>query len=164
MLVSKQQRKLEKRNVSNTTALGKSMSDIDPENNEVVKKKRTLPEAMRKKQFKKGQGGRPKGAKNKVTLLREAVLANAETTVLEQWDQVVKTTLELAQKGDSTCLKILWDRMVPTRKATDDSQGVKKDYDVTIKIERLESAKIVSGEVVEAEFIAIDDKEVVNNG
>jgi hypothetical protein len=54
--------------------------------------------------------------------------------------------------------------MVPTRKATDDSQGVKKDYDVTIKIERLESAKIVSGEVVEAEFIAIDDKEVVNNG
>jgi len=132
------------------------MSDIDPENNEqevpAVKKKRTLPEAMRKRQFKKGQGGRPKGAKNKVTLLREAVLANAETTVLEQWDQVVKTTLELAH------------RMVPTRKATDDSQGVKKDYDVTIKIERLESAKIVSGEVVEAEFIAIDDKEVVNNG
>lgn len=149
------------------------MSDIDPEQTSTpteceevpaVKKKRTLPEAMRKKQFKKGQGGRPKGAKNKVTLLREAVLANAETTVLEQWDQVVKTTLELAQKGDSTCLKILWDRMVPTRKATDDSQGVKKDYDVTIKIERLESAKIVSGEVVEAEFIAIDDKEVVNNG
>jgi len=65
------------------------MSDIDPEHNEqevpAVKKKRTLPEAMRKKQFKKGQGGRPKGAKNKVTLLREAVLANAETTVLDKW-------------------------------------------------------------------------------
>ena len=89
----------------------------------MAKATRKLPDAMVKAQFKKGQGGRPKGAKNKVTLLRDAVLQKAETNVLEEWEEVVKTTLELARKGDSTCLRILWDRMVPTQKAQDQNMG-----------------------------------------
>ena len=51
--------------------------------------------------------GRPKGVKNKSTLLKEAVLQKAEDLVMDSWEEVVKTTLDLAKEGDTSCLKIL---------------------------------------------------------
>jgi hypothetical protein len=111
-----------------------------------------LSQGMIDKQFKKGQGGRPKGAKNKITLLRDAVLQKAETHVLAEWEEVVKVTLKLAQQGDSTCLRILWDRMAPTIKAQD-STVRKGEMGITIKVEGMpiQKAVIEEGDFKEVE-------------
>ena len=67
--------------------------------------------------------GRPKGSKNKVTLLREAVLADCQEQLLEHFPSIVEKTIELAEKGDPTCLKLLWDRTVPARKSLSPEGG-----------------------------------------
>ena len=104
------------------------------------------------------RNGRPKGAKNKLTLLREAVLNKAETMVLEDWEEVVQTTLTMAKAGDSTALKILWDRVIPSKRAVDDSAGTKDKLNITINVQGLE-VKSVMGEAVDAEFTEEDENE-----
>jgi hypothetical protein len=118
------------------------------------KVKRTLtPEHI----AKLNRNGRPKGAKGKLTLLREAVLNKAETMVLEDWEDVVATTLTLAKSGDSTALKILWDRITPSIRAVDTSSGATDKLNITINIGGLEDARNleVSGvmdEAIDADF------------
>lgn len=115
--------------------------------------------AKRNKFWKKGQSGnpagRPKGAKGKVTLLREAVLQNAETTVLESWQDIVETTIALANSGDTTALKILWDRVIPSKRAVDINHNNQDKLNITINVAGLETKPafpeedIVDAEVVE---------------
>lgn len=109
--------------------------------------------------------GRPKGAKNKLTLLREAVKAKAENMVLDDWEEVVETTLEMAKGGDTTCLKILWDRVIPSKRAIDESGNSSDKMNVTINIGGLE-VKSVMGErqpdPVEGEFVDITVGETEN--
>ena len=104
-----------------------------------------------------GKGGRPKGSKNKLTLLREAVLAKAEDMVLNDWEEVVQTTLTLAKAGDTQCLKILWDRVIPSKRAIDDrTSGVDKTK-VIINISGLEVKSVLDEDLVEAEFEEVKD-------
>lgn len=118
--------------------------------------KKKLPQAMVDAQFKKGNGGRPKGSRNKVTVLREAVMAKAEDMVLKDWEDIVTATLKLAKQGDSACLKILWDRMVPAKRAEQGGGHGSKDFNVTIKVQRLENA---GQDIVEADFEDLVDTE-----
>lgn len=67
--------------------------------------------------------GRPKGSKNSLTILQEAAVNGVMTQVLEEFDKVVKTTIEKAKEGDTVCLKILWDRVIPARKAVEHIQN-----------------------------------------
>lgn len=115
--------------------------------------KRELPQKMIDAQFKKGNSGRPKGSRNKVTVLREAVMAKAEDMVLKDWEDIVEATLKLAKQGDSACLKILWDRMVPAKRAEQGGGHNSKDFNVTIKVQRLENQ---STDIVEADFEDIE--------
>ena len=94
----------------------------------------------RKHLFQPGQSGNPtgrrKGSKNKVTLLKEAVLMDAEDLVLRKFKDIVEKTIELAENGDSTCLKILWDRVLPK---DIDKQSKRDDkMNITINIEGLQ--------------------------
>ena len=109
--------------------------------------------------WKPGQSGnpngRPKGSNNKLTLLREAVLANAEHIVLENWEDLVQTTVALAKAGDSTALKILWDRVIPAKRAIEEKSKEDK-LNITINVNGMEvgeifdaDAKIVDAEIVE---------------
>jgi hypothetical protein len=100
--------------------------------------------------------GRTKGAKGKLTLLREAVLEKAETMVLKDWEDVVQQTLTLAKEGDSTCLKILWDRVIPSKRAIDESKSTKDKLNITINVEGM-AVKAVMDEPVEAEFTEVED-------
>ncbi len=107
--------------------------------------------------FKKGQSGnpagRPAGSKNKLTLLREAVLMDAEELVLRDWTKLVKKTIELADQGDSTCMKILWDRIIPSKRAVDITHTGDKSLNVTINVSKLE-AEVADGdiEIIDGEF------------
>ena len=106
--------------------------------------------------WKKGESGnpmgRPVGSKNRLTLLREAVIAEAEELVLDNWAALVAKTIELAQNGDTTCLKILWDRIIPAKKAIDGIHRDSSEFGVKIVIQSLEpKSVIIEGEVNEVE-------------
>lgn len=107
--------------------------------------------------WKKGESGnpmgRPKGSKNRLTLLREAVIADAEEIVLENWEKIVRTTVLLAEAGDTTALKILWDRMIPSRKAVDNDNLDRKDFGIKIVVQGMElkPTAIVDGDYEEIE-------------
>lgn len=122
----------------------------------------TTPEEAKKElntgsRFVKGKSGnpkgRPKGAKHKVTILKEAVLAESENMVLKNWTNVVQKTIDLANEGDSTALKILWDRFLPAKQEV---KGNGNKMSVSITIEGME-VKSVGQEPVDAEFEEIKD-------
>jgi hypothetical protein len=110
--------------------------------------------------FQPGKSGNPagrkKGSKNKHTLLKEAVQRNAEEMVLRKFKQIVDTTIQLAEDGDATALKIIWDRFLPKdadKKSTDEKLKVE------INIGRLGPAQDSDLEAIEAEVV-----EVVEDG
>ena len=116
--------------------------------------------ASQKHLFQPGQSGnpagRPKGSKNKHTLLKEAVKLQAEDLVLRKFANVVETTVKLAEEGDSTCLKILWDRFVPK---DGDGKNTAEKMKVEINIGRLQRVEDVNVDAIEAELV-----EVVEDG
>jgi len=127
---------------------------------------RVLEKREKKKQhlWKAGQSGnptgRPKGAKNKVTMLKQAVLLKAEELVLTNWEEVVQTTLTLAKEGDSTALKILWDRMLPSVKAVDGNNSSKDKLNITINVQGMEVVADVENagqDIEEADYEEINE-------
>lgn len=102
--------------------------------------------------WKPGQSGnpngRPKGSKNKLTILREAVLANAENIVLENWEELVTCTVALAKAGDPTALKILWDRVIPAKRAIEEKSKEDK-LNITINVNGMEVGEVFDAEVIE---------------
>ena len=64
--------------------------------------------------FEKGKSGnpdgRPKGALNKRTLIGQSILDNDA-------EALVKRVVQLALEGDTTCLRICVERLVPARKS-----------------------------------------------
>lgn len=61
------------------------------------------------KPFEKGNAGRPKGSKNKVTLAVENLLEG-------EADKLTRKAIELALNGDTTALKLCLERICPARK------------------------------------------------
>ena len=102
---------------------------------------------------KKNLGGRPPGAKNTLTLLQEAAQEGIMTEVLTKFDRVVATTIQKAEEGDPTCLKILWDRVIPTQKATD-GKSQKSSGGITIVVQG-SSPRITE---------TIEDAEIIEDG
>ncbi len=106
-------------------------------------------------QPKKNLGGRPKGSKNSLTLLQEAAINGVMTKVLKNFDKIVKTTIKRAEDGDTVCLKILWDRVVPARKAVEHISNP-ANQGVTITVQGV--PKITKTEVIDAQFEEIGVK------
>lgn len=114
----------------------------------------------KKGQFKKGHvpmNNSRKGSKNKATIFRDTVLAKAENLVLRDWTNIVQKTIEMANAGDSTALKILWDRMLPSKKAVDvNHKG--GPMQVTINVSKLDTVDVTSEEIIEAEYEEVEDE------
>lgn len=68
---------------------------------------------------RKSKGGRPKGAKNKSTLLKEAMESEATDLIVKHFPSVVEKACELAAQGDTRAMKLLFDRIIPVKKASD---------------------------------------------
>jgi hypothetical protein len=137
-------------------------STEEPKKRNIRTKKDGTPDRrhLHLKSWKPGQSGnpkgKPKGTKNRTTLLKQVVLANAETLVLSEFEEIVKATLELAKQGDSTCLKIIWDRIIPSKRAIDEKEGKDDSLNISITIEGME-VKNVGGEPLDAEFTEVDN-------
>jgi hypothetical protein len=59
--------------------------------------------------FKAGNSGRPKGSRNRVTMLAEQLLDG-------EADEIIRKIIEKAKQGDVTCLRLCLDRLVPPRR------------------------------------------------
>jgi len=120
------------------------------------RKKELERQASRQHLFQPGQSGNPagrtKGSKNKHTLLKEAVKQQAEDLVLRKFKNVVDTTVKLAEEGDSTCLKILWDRFVPK---DDGNKSTGEKMKVEINIGRLQKVEDADVDAIEAEVVEV---------
>ena len=116
--------------------------------------------------WKPGQSGnpkgRPKGSKNKLSLLREAVLESAEDIVLRNFEDIVQSTVELAKQGDATALKIVWDRIIPAKRTVEDKVEGEDKMNISISIVGMEVAEI-GGEKVETNVVEADYTEIKND-
>jgi hypothetical protein len=63
-------------------------------------------EFTRGRPFAKGNGGRPKGSRNRTTVVAQALLAGEETEILRK-------AIEVAKAGDVQMLKFFLDRLLP---------------------------------------------------
>ncbi len=96
--------------------------------------------------FKKGQSGnpagRPKGAKDKRTELRDLLKPHAP--------DLIKKLVELALSGDASALKCCLDKLVPSVRARDESVLVNLQGDLTEKGNQL-LAELSAGNISPSE-------------
>lgn len=106
--------------------------------------------------WKQGQSGnpagRPKGAKNKITLMKLALEGELRAQIGPDMAAVVTKCLEMAKNGNEAMIKLLIDKTVPTTKAQDEEPGKEK---IQIVIGRLPDGRdeptIINGKTNEVE-------------
>lgn len=96
---------------------------------------RTLPVIAAYKPKPPPSLGRKKGSKNKLTLLREAVLNKQEEVILKELPKIVEVVCKKAQEGDLTAAKLILERIIPVRKQVEGNEGAKGPPVITINIE-----------------------------
>jgi hypothetical protein len=93
----------------------------------------------RRKLWKPGQSGnpagRPKGAKNKVTLMKIALEGELRTQLGPHMASILAKAIDMANKGDASMIKLLVDKTIPTTKASDEEASDKEK--IVIQIGRL---------------------------
>lgn len=102
--------------------------------------------------------GRQKGAKNKSTLLREALTNNFEEQLSKKFHKVIEVVLEQAVDGCRQSQKLLIDRIVPTVHAESDKEKNPFAGGINITISAMESNVSVSPEdISDAEYSVIEE-------
>jgi hypothetical protein len=70
--------------------------------------------------FKKGQSGnpngRPTGSRNKATMLAEKIFDEKLFGEDRKADAIITKAIELAENGDTACIRLCLDRIAPPRK------------------------------------------------
>lgn len=116
--------------------------------------------------FKKGlsgnPGGRPKGSKNSLTILKEAVLAKSEDVILEHFPKIVTAVCQKAMEGDMTAAKLIMDRILPTKKAVEFSTKDNQDFGIKIIVQGIEThqSSVTIGktiDVADGDYKEVDD-------
>jgi len=96
--------------------------------------------------------GRPKGTKNKLTIMKLALEGELREQLKYDMAEIMAVAIELAKKGDTSMIKLLIDKTVPTTKSTDDEPQKEK---ITIQIGRLPDGRdeptVINGEVLKDE-------------
>ncbi len=109
--------------------------------------------------YKKGKSGnlrgRPKGVKNKSTLLQEALRTKSVDFMMEHLQAILEAVVVEAEKGNMQAAKMILDRAIPVKKAVEVSASDKGFGGVNIIIGSLEDQKvevIEESDIVDAEF------------
>ena len=99
--------------------------------------------------------GRPKGSVNKYTALSRELMST-------KGPEIVEKVIEMALKGDRTCLKMCMDRILPTHKAVELRAGNDKG-NVIINVGGLQAKVIEAEEQKPLEYdegVIIDDADI----
>ena len=106
-------------------------------------------------QFQKGKSGnplgRPKGSKNKSTILREAMLTKTDRMLSREVPKVLDVVIKAAVAGDMAAAKMILDRAVPVRKAGDGAESAPLTG-INITIKNLTAGNhetVIEGEVLD---------------
>ena len=105
--------------------------------------------------------GRKPGSKNKLSLLREAVLNKQEEVILTELPKIVAVVCRKAQDGDLSAAKLILERIIPVRKQTGDEASADKKPTINIVIEgssQMHSIKIEQP-VLDATYEEIEEDE-----
>jgi predicted DNA-binding protein len=95
----------------------------------------------------KNKGGRPKGSKNKATILKEVIENNVQAHFAEFAEEAAGHLMRGVREGDSTCTKIYWDRVMPSQKATDGASVSAPLINITVTgMESVPSAIVIENE------------------
>jgi hypothetical protein len=70
--------------------------------------------------FKKGKSGnpdgRPKGGRNRATILADQIFDDKLFGADKKAEAIIAKAIELAVNGDTACIRFCWDRIAPIRK------------------------------------------------
>ena len=125
------------------------------------KKAVTPPEKLPDTKIGQGNGisaGRPKGAKNKTTLVKEAIKGGWDDLMMTKALQVFNKTVDMALDGDTQCIKMIMDRAVPVSKAVDiNASDIGKTGGITIHIEKLVAETGNPDEVLIEDGVVIEE-------
>ena len=122
---------------------------IDPKTG----KEKEVP-GMRNMPLSKQGRGRPKGMKNKKTLLQEVVRTKSEEIILKHFPKIVEAVVEQAKTGNMVAAKMIMDRIIPVKRAveltaSDNKSGMVINIENLIKPEELTKRPEVVDGVVE---------------
>lgn len=102
--------------------------------------------------------GRPKGGKNKATLVQEAIKQESEHLLIKHLPAVVEEVIRQAKEGNMQAAKMLLDRAIPVKRAVEISNKDGKEFGVKIVIENLVTHQTKEEEdEEEAEFTEIEE-------
>lgn len=96
--------------------------------------------------------GRPKGSRNKITVMKLALEGELREQLKYDMAAIMAIAINMAKNGDTSMIKLLIDKTVPTTKSVDDEPQKEK---ITIQIGRLPDGRdeptIINGEVTKDE-------------
>jgi len=105
--------------------------------------------------FKKGisgnPNGRPKGSKNKITLMKLALEGELRAQLKHDAQEILKVAINAAKSGDTAMLKLLIDKMIPTSRAMEDEAPTQDKINIAITRLPPEEKLIVNNKVIEHE-------------
>ena len=100
--------------------------------------------------------GRPKGSKNKLTQMQNALIAQFAGEMNKEFKAVIRTIIREAKGGDMSAARLLMDRAIPARKAVE-HYGAQDSGGIVINIKGLDDVSLDDGTTVNADFKEIDD-------
>jgi Family of unknown function (DUF5681) len=109
-----------------------------------------------RKLWKPGQSGnpagRPKGSKNKITLMKIVLEGELRQQLGPHMAEVLAKALSLAKEGNEQMIKLLVDKTIPTTKASDEETTDKEKIVIQIGRlpERADEPITINGEVIES--------------
>jgi len=133
---------------------------MNSENSEEKPLLETLPQVKKYKPRPPTPTGRKPGSKNKLTLLREAVLNKQEEVILNELPKIVAVVCKKAAEGDLTAAKLILERIIPVRKQSDDVSGPKGPPTINIVVEGTTTkVEVTQPTIVEADFHEVEEEE-----
>lgn len=97
--------------------------------------------------------GRRKGSKNKSTILREAMQEKTSIRLSKQTPKVLQVVLDAAKAGDLQAAKMILDRTIPIRKASEGEDNANTSVHITISnLTRENVAESLQGVTLEGEL------------
>jgi hypothetical protein len=133
---------------------------MNNENSEEKPLLETLPQVKKYKPRPPTPTGRKPGSKNKLTLLREAVLNKQEEVILSELPKIVAVVCKKAAEGDLTAAKLILERIIPVRKQSDDVSGPNGPPTINIVVEGTTTkVEVTQPTIVEADFHEVEEEE-----
>ena len=102
--------------------------------------------------------GRPKGTKNKLTLLQNELIDQFAGEMNKEFKAIIRKIVQEAKGGDMTAARLLLERAIPARKAVE-HYGAQEAGGIIINIKGFDDVSINETDTVDAVFEEVNEYE-----